>query len=87
MFSVALSLLSALPLALAAPTCTLQTSAAIASPTPSSAPSNPSSSNTTTGAGTNSTNGISMAWFADWHTDFGVSDISWAGYTHMAFFT
>jgi chitinase len=83
MLSAALSLLSVLPLALAAPTCTLKTSAAVASSTPG--PTNPSSSNTTTGAGTNGT--ISMAWFADWHTDYGVSNISWSGYTHMAFFT
>jgi chitinase len=28
-----------------------------------------------------------MAWFADWHPGVGVSNISWAHYTHMAFFT
>lgn len=28
-----------------------------------------------------------MAWFADWHPNYGVSNIPWAGYTHMAFFT
>ncbi|KAF8434778.1 chitinase [Boletus edulis BED1] len=81
---IALSLLSVLPLALAAPTCTLKTSSYVApAPTPSSVstPTNPGSGNTTT-------NGkISMAWYADWHTNYTVSDISWAGYTHMAFFT
>ncbi|KAG8216471.1 glycoside hydrolase family 18 protein [Butyriboletus roseoflavus] len=84
MFSTTLSLLSVLPLALAAPTCSLKPSsvAAAPSPTPSSV-STPT--NTTTGAGTNGT--ISMAWFADWHPDHGVSNISWSSYTHMAFFT
>ncbi|KAF9226360.1 glycoside hydrolase family 18 protein [Gyrodon lividus] len=86
--STACSLLVALPLALAAPTCSLKPStASAASPTPTSVttPGNPSSGNTTTGAGTNSK--ISMSWFADWHPNFFVSNISWTPYTHMAFFT
>ncbi|KAI9460779.1 glycoside hydrolase family 18 protein [Boletus coccyginus] len=88
MLAIALSLLSALPLALAAPTCSLKPSTAVAPSPSSSAPaptSSPSGNTTTGGAGTNGK--ISMAWFADWHPGVGVSNISWAGYTHMAFFT
>ncbi|KAH0834836.1 glycoside hydrolase family 18 protein [Lanmaoa asiatica] len=86
MLSTALSLLSVLPLALAAPTCSLKTSVAAApSAAPSSVSTPTSSGNTTTGAGTNGK--ISMAWFADWHPNYGVSNIPWANYTHMAFFT
>ncbi|KIK94729.1 glycoside hydrolase family 18 protein [Paxillus rubicundulus Ve08.2h10] len=81
--STACSLLMALPLALAAPTCSLKHTSA-APPSPSSTPTNPPG-NTTTGAGTNGK--ISMAWFADWHPDYSVSNVSWTPYTHMAFFT
>ncbi|KIJ63207.1 glycoside hydrolase family 18 protein [Hydnomerulius pinastri MD-312] len=88
-FSTAFSLLAALPLALAAPTCSLKktSTASAASPTPTTVttPTSPSSGNTTTGAGTNGK--IAMAWFADWHPNYFVSNISWSHYTHMAFFT
>ncbi|KAN0085913.1 glycoside hydrolase family 18 protein [Tylopilus felleus] len=83
MLATALSLLFTLPLALAAPTCSLQPTPSSSSPSPS--PTNPSSGNTTSGAGTNGQ--IAMAWWADWHPGVGVSNISWSGYTHMAFFT
>ncbi|KAG9311720.1 glycoside hydrolase family 18 protein [Chiua virens] len=89
-FAAVLSLLSVLPLAFAAPTCSLKPESSIAAvPSPTGFPpptgtSSPSG-NSTTGAGTNGK--ISMAWFADWHPNYGVSNISWASYTHMAFFT
>ncbi|KIJ14561.1 chitinase [Paxillus involutus ATCC 200175] len=86
-FSTACAFLTALPLALAAPTCSLKNTASAASPSPSSVTTPPgnTSGNTTTGAGTNGK--ISMAWFADWHPNYFVSNVSWTAYTHMAFFT
>ncbi|KAH7882390.1 glycoside hydrolase family 18 protein [Phlebopus sp. FC_14] len=85
-FSLALAFLSALHLTSAAPTCSLKTSsvAAAATPTPTTPTSTLPSGNTTTGAGTNGT--ISMTWFADWRTNYTVSDVQWSKYTHVAFF-
>ena len=95
MFLACLSLLSALPFALAAPTyCSVKPTQASASPpsststsalpatTSSAATSSPG--NTSTGAGTN---GIHMGWYPDWISGYSVSDIVWSNYTHMALFT
>ncbi|KAI6121982.1 glycoside hydrolase family 18 protein [Pisolithus sp. B1] len=107
-----LALLSVLPLALAAPVCSVQNLAASTSasasapastvpastvpastvpastaPTPVTTSAAPTSTANSTSSGGGSTSRVSMGWFADWHSNFTVSNINWSGYNTMAYFT
>ncbi|KAH7910689.1 glycoside hydrolase family 18 protein [Hygrophoropsis aurantiaca] len=84
MLAFPLTLLMALPFALAAPRCSVKTtSAATSAPTGSSSSSSPNITTSNTG-GSNGT--IAMSWFANWRTDFTVSNISWDKYTAVSWF-
>ncbi|EIW77028.1 glycoside hydrolase family 18 protein [Coniophora puteana RWD-64-598 SS2] len=89
-----ISLISALNLALAAPTCKAKgkTSTA-AAPAPTSSGTSSSGSGSGSGSTTpsNSTGGsngtVALAWFAGYHADvFPISNISWNKYTAMNYF-
>ncbi|KAH7922909.1 glycoside hydrolase [Leucogyrophana mollusca] len=81
----------ALPLALAAPTCSLKNgSGGSTVATTGSSSTNTTGSGTTTGGGNGTTSGgsdtVALAWFADWHPDYTVANISWSKYTAMTYF-
>jgi len=89
-FALPIVSLLVLPFAAAAPMCSLKSSSAAAvssTPTSTGTSSAPSSTSTPANPG-NATGGssVSMAWFANWHTDYAVANISWTGYNRMAYF-
>lgn len=87
-FSLAIASLLALPFAAAAPTCSLRSSSAASATTPTSTTgsataTSPGSTSTPVNPGSGS---IAMAWFANWHTDYTVADITWKGFNRIAYF-
>ncbi|KAG2035966.1 glycoside hydrolase superfamily [Suillus americanus] len=86
-FSLAIASLLVLPFAAAAPTCSLKSSSAASATTPTSTATTPSSTATSTSPPVNPGNGsVAMAWFANWHTDYTVADITWKGFNRIAYF-
>ncbi|KAG1815160.1 glycoside hydrolase family 18 protein [Suillus subaureus] len=92
-FSLAIASLLALPFVAAAPTCSIRSSSAASVTTPTSTtasgttPSSTATSPASTSTPVNPGNGsIAMAWFANWHTDYTVADITWKGFNRIAYF-
>ncbi|KAG1868473.1 glycoside hydrolase family 18 protein [Suillus subluteus] len=89
-FSLAIASLLALPFAAAAPTCSLKSSSAASATTPTSTATTPSSTASSPGSTSTPANpgngSIAMAWFANWHTDYTVADITWKGFNRIAYF-
>lgn len=83
--SLAIVSLLVLPFAAAAPTCSLKSSSAasVATPTSTSTATPPGSTSTPTNPGNGS---VAMAWFANWHTDYTVANITWSGFNRMSYF-
>lgn len=84
-FSLAIASLLVLPFAAAAPTCSLKSSSAasVATPTSTSTATPPGSTSTPTNPGNGS---VAMAWFANWHTDYTVANITWSGFNRISYF-
>lgn len=84
-FSLAIASLLVLPFAAAAPTCSLKSSSAasVVTPTSTSTATPPGSTSTPTNPGNGS---VAMAWFANWHTDYTVANITWSGFNRMSYF-
>ncbi|KAG2146300.1 glycoside hydrolase family 18 protein [Suillus clintonianus] len=83
-FSLAIASLLVLPFAAAAPTCSLKPSSAVASSTtPTSTATSPGSTSTPANPASGS---VAMAWFANWHTDYTVANITWKGFNRMSYF-
>lgn len=82
-FSLAIASLLVLPFAAAAPTCSLKSSSAASATTPTSTATPPGSTSTPTNPGNGS---VAMAWFANWHTDYTVANITWEGFNRIAYF-
>lgn len=85
------ALLTVLPLALAAPMCSVNNMAAsttaTTTPTPATTAAAPTPTTNTTSPGGGSSSRIAMGWYADWHSNFTVSNINWSGYNTMTYFT
>ncbi|OAX40614.1 glycoside hydrolase [Rhizopogon vinicolor AM-OR11-026] len=85
-FALPIVSLLVLPFAAAAPTCSLKSASSGVVTTPTSTGSTPGSTSTPASPGNTTSGSISMAWFANWHTDYTVANISWKGYNRMAYF-
>ncbi|KAG0707952.1 glycoside hydrolase family 18 protein [Suillus ampliporus] len=82
-FTLPIVSLLVLPFAAAAPTCSLKSSSAASATTPTSTATAPGSTSTPANPGNGS---VAMAWFANWHTDYTVANISWTGFNRMSYF-
>lgn len=89
-FSLAIASLLVLPFATAAPTCSLKSSSAGSATTPTSTATIPSSTATSPGStsppASPGNGSVAMAWFANWHTDYTVANITWEGFNRIAYF-
>ncbi|KAI6021717.1 glycoside hydrolase family 18 protein [Pisolithus microcarpus] len=56
-------------------------------PTPVTTSAAPTSTSNSTSPGGGTTSRVAMGWFADWHSNFTVSNINWSGYNTMTYFT